>query len=85
MSENEMVERGARALCTYDDCTLTATDTWNRGAARALIKSMLEPTQAMIERGSIMIAADPPWVATSSARSVWRAMVTAALEKPVQQ
>ena len=81
---SEMIERVAKAIA-LDDCqTWNELDAVNRGMflsfARAAIAAMREPTEAMLEAGTITVSKTGVIsISTQDAARIWRAMVDAAL------
>lgn len=78
MSES-MIERVARALAEEDGDLYEANAVFWKGMARAAIKAMREPTEAMERAGDI-----PGWddaVSIGHSADVWRAMIDAALSE----
>lgn len=81
----EMIERVARALwldywdgdaCAWEDAEESARET-SRSLARAAFHSMMEPTDAMLRRGSAAAEfCDNGW----ESNATWMAMINSALE-----
>ncbi len=71
---SEMVERVARRLA-YENGETPDLWTKHEGAARAAIAAMREPTEAMLDKGSLEIADE-----ASDALTVFQAMIDEALK-----
>jgi hypothetical protein len=73
MSEQPMVDRVADAIIAQFTSELKMSRFVARGLARAAIKAMRSPTDAMTEKGR--------WLTTDGPEATWAAMIDAALNE----
>jgi hypothetical protein len=78
---SEMVERAAAVVSQWMPVDVTLTGTQEKAIARAVIRAMREPTEAMTLPGAEQLPDYEP--GCDHAASCWRAMIDAALRDPL--